>query len=25
VWAKRQPQHPAVIFYGHVLSYAELD
>jgi fatty-acyl-CoA synthase len=24
-WAKRQPQHPAVIFYGHVLSYAELD
>ncbi len=24
-WARRQPQHPAVIFYGHVLSYAELD
>ena len=24
-WAKRQPTHPAVIFYGNVLSYAELD
>jgi fatty-acyl-CoA synthase len=24
-WAKRQPNHSAVIFYGHVLSYAELD
>lgn len=25
VWAKRRPDHPAVIFYGHVLTYAELD
>src|ERR1700759_462957 len=24
-WARRQPDHPAVIFYGQVLSYAELD
>ncbi|MDA8247902.1 MAG: AMP-binding protein [Rhodospirillales bacterium] len=24
-WAKRQPDHPAVIFYGHVLSYREFD
>ena len=24
-WAKRQPNHSAVIFYGNVLSYAELD
>jgi long-chain acyl-CoA synthetase len=24
-WAKRQPDHPAVIFYGRVLTYAELD
>lgn len=24
-WAKRQPEHPAVVFYGNVLSYAELD
>jgi long-chain acyl-CoA synthetase len=25
VWAKQHPQRPAVIFYGHVLTYAELD
>jgi fatty-acyl-CoA synthase len=24
-WAKKQPEHPAVIFYGHVMSYADLD
>jgi long-chain acyl-CoA synthetase len=24
-WAKRQPEQPAVIFYGNVLSYVELD
>ncbi|KWV48578.1 acyl-CoA synthetase [Bradyrhizobium macuxiense] len=24
-WAKRQPEHPAIIFYGNVLTYAELD
>ena len=24
-WAKRAPQRPAVIFYGHLLTYAELD
>jgi fatty-acyl-CoA synthase len=24
-WARVQPDHPAVIFYGHVLSYADLD
>lgn len=24
-WATRAPQRPAVIFYGHVLTYAELD
>jgi long-chain acyl-CoA synthetase len=24
-WARRQPRHPAVIFYGHVLTYADLD
>ena len=24
-WAKRQPDHPAVIFYGHVMSYGDLD
>ncbi|MGP8119412.1 MAG: AMP-binding protein [Xanthobacteraceae bacterium] len=24
-WARRQPEHPAVIFYGNVLSYGELD
>jgi long-chain acyl-CoA synthetase len=24
-WAKRRPDHPAVIFYGHVTTYAELD
>ncbi|KQW20489.1 acyl-CoA synthetase [Afipia sp. Root123D2] len=24
-WARVQPEHPAVIFYGHVLSYADLD
>lgn len=24
-WAKKQPEHPAVIFYGNVLTYAELD
>ncbi len=24
-WAKKQPEHPAVIFYGHVLTYADLD
>lgn len=25
VWAKRQPEKPAVIFYGHVTTYADLD
>lgn len=25
VWARLQPQKPAVIHYGHTLSYAELD
>ncbi|MBN8960885.1 MAG: AMP-binding protein [Rhizobiales bacterium] len=25
VWAKKQPEHPAVIFYGHTLTYADLD
>jgi fatty-acyl-CoA synthase len=25
IWAKKQPEHPAVIFYGHVMSYADLD
>ncbi|MDB5655091.1 MAG: AMP-dependent synthetase and ligase, partial [Tardiphaga sp.] len=25
VWAKRRPGHAAVIFYGHVTTYAELD
>jgi long-chain acyl-CoA synthetase len=25
VWARRQPKRPAVIFYGNVLTYAELD
>jgi len=24
-WARRQPEKPAVIFYGHELSYGELD
>lgn len=24
-WAKQQPQRPAVIFYGHVTTYADLD
>jgi fatty-acyl-CoA synthase len=24
-WAKKRPEHPAVIFYGHVLTYADLD
>jgi fatty-acyl-CoA synthase len=24
-WAKMRPDHPAVIFYGHVTTYAELD
>jgi len=24
-WAKKQPEHPAVIFYGHTLTYADLD
>jgi fatty-acyl-CoA synthase len=24
-WAKKQPDHPAVIFYGHTLTYADLD
>lgn len=24
-WAKSRPDHPAVIFYGHVTTYAELD
>lgn len=24
-WAEKQPEHPAVIFYGHVLTYADLD
>ncbi|MBC7583884.1 AMP-binding protein [Tardiphaga sp. vice352] len=24
-WAKTRPDHPAVIFYGHVTTYAELD
>ena len=24
-WAKESPEKPAVIFYGHVLTYAELD
>ncbi|MDA9424261.1 MULTISPECIES: AMP-binding protein [Bradyrhizobium] len=24
-WAKRNPEHPAVIFYGHVMTYADLD
>ena len=24
-WARRQPDHPAVIFYGHTLTYADLD
>ncbi|MGB3042778.1 MAG: AMP-binding protein [Xanthobacteraceae bacterium] len=24
-WAKKQPEHPAVIFYGNVMSYADLD
>lgn len=24
-WARKKPQHPAVIFYGHTTSYAELD
>ncbi|MBQ8105937.1 MAG: AMP-binding protein [Afipia sp.] len=24
-WAKRRPQRPAVIFYGHVTTYADLD
>ncbi|MDR6661657.1 fatty-acyl-CoA synthase [Tardiphaga robiniae] len=24
-WAKRNPEKPAVIFYGHVTTYAELD
>lgn len=24
-WAKQRPQHPAVIFYGHVTTYADLD
>lgn len=24
-WAKRQPEYPAVVFYGHVLTYADLD
>lgn len=25
IWARLQPQKPAVIFYGHVTSYADLD
>lgn len=25
IWARSQPQKPAVIFYGHVTSYADLD
>lgn len=25
IWAKLQPQKPAVIFYGHVTTYADLD
>lgn len=24
-WAKKQPEHPAVIFYGHALTYGDLD
>ncbi|MCJ9735879.1 AMP-binding protein, partial [Bradyrhizobium sp. PRIMUS42] len=24
-WAKRSPERPAVIFYGHVTTYADLD
>lgn len=24
-WAQRQPGHPAVIYYGHTLSYGQLD
>ena len=24
-WATVQPDHPAVIYYGHVMSFAELD
>ena len=24
-WAKKRPLHPAVIFYGHVTTFAELD
>ena len=24
-WAKHRPQRPAIIFYGHVTTYAELD
>ncbi|MGB5905337.1 MAG: AMP-binding protein [Xanthobacteraceae bacterium] len=24
-WAKKQPEHPAVIFYGNVMTYADLD
>lgn len=24
-WARIKPQHPAVIFYGHVTTYADLD
>jgi long-chain acyl-CoA synthetase len=24
-WARRQPEKPAVLFYGHATSYAELD
>ncbi|MBN8973216.1 MAG: AMP-binding protein [Rhizobiales bacterium] len=24
-WAKKQPDHPAVIFYGNVMTYADLD
>lgn len=24
-WAKKQPDHPAVIFYGHTLTYADLN
>jgi fatty-acyl-CoA synthase len=25
IWAKLQPQKPAIIFYGHVTTYADLD
>lgn len=25
IWARRQPERPAVVFYGRVLTYAELD